>query len=487
MEERILFPALLVLASAPVLAQTDMSVFSTTGRAAATTFVTDYQAIGINPANLGWAGRWPKKKVFVGFAEASVSAYSQAFTRADLRASLLGNLTHLTYDQKMAAAKDIANTDFTLNFDAMSFGAAYRTDAFGGLGFQIRDRAQWYSTLNPLTSDLLFLGSTSSYFDHVVLANGDTLQNTGGFSQATIDQIIQGIRQNDPLTLSTLLEGTRISFNWYREYNMSYGRSIVHNDGLDLYAGIGVKYLAGIGIIDVSSGGNGKLTAFSALSPFFDLDYGSASLSTNAMTVNNGIFPKPVGNGYGLDLGLSAIIKEKWKVGASVTNIGSITWKGNVYTANDALLTDLSSSGIDTYNILDGIDQFVSEDGALQWQGETSRTTPLAANMRLGAGMLLGRFAELGIDLVLPLNDEPGSYNKPVLGFGGDLRPVQWLQLSAGVITGGDYDTKMPVGITFNVAQGTWEFGLASRDAVTFFSDHAPSVSICEGFLRFRF
>jgi len=474
-------------ASAPALAQTDMSVFSTTGRGAAMTFVTDYQAIGINPANLGWAGRWPKKKVFVGFAEASVSAYSEAFTRADLRASVLGNLTHLTYDEKIDAAKEIANTDFTLNVDAMSFGAAYRTDAFGGLGFQIKDHAQWNSNFNSVTSDLLFRGSTSSYFDQVVLANGDTIPNTGGFSQATIDQIIQGIREDDPLTLSTLLEGTRISFNWYREYNMSYGRSIIHNDGLDLYAGVGVKYLAGIGIIDVSSGGNGKLTAFSALSPFFDLDYGTASLSTNAVTVNNGIFPKPVGNGYGLDFGLSAIIKDKWKVGASVTNLGSITWKGNVYSANDALLTDLSSSGIDTYNVLDGIDQFVSEDGALKWEGESKRTVPLAANMRLGAGMLLGHIAELGVDVVLPLNDEPGCYNKAVIGVGGDLRPLTWLQLSAGVVTGGDADTKLPVGITFDVANGTWEFGVASRDALVFFTQNSPTVSACLGFLRFRF
>ncbi|MEO8733891.1 MAG: DUF5723 family protein [Flavobacteriales bacterium] len=478
---------LLVFASAPVLAQTDMSVFSTTGRAAATTFVTDYQAIGINPANLGWDGRWPKKKVFIGFAEASVSAYSQAFTRSDLRASFLGNLAQLTYDQKVAAAKDIANTDFTLNVDAMSFGAAYRTDAFGGLGFQIRDRAQWNSNLNLLTSDLLFLGSTSNYFDQVILANGDTLQNTGGFSQATIDQIVKGIQEDHPLTLSTLLEGTQISMSWYREYNMSYGRSIIHNDNLELYAGIGLKYLAGIGIIDVRSDGSGRLTAYSALSPFFNLDYGSASLTTNAITVNNGLFPSPVGSGFGMDLGLSAIIKQKWKLGASVTNIGSITWKGNVYQANDALLTDLSSTGIDTYNILNGIDQFVSEDGVLQWQGESKRTVPLAANMRLGAGMLLGQIAELGVDVIVPLNDEPGSYNKPVLGIGGDLRPVKWLQLSAGVISGGDYDTKIPVGITFDVAQGTWEFGVASRDAITFFSENAPTVSLCVGFLRFRF
>jgi hypothetical protein len=170
-----------------------------------------------------------------------------------------------------------------------------------------------------------------------------------------------------------------------------------------------------------------------------------------------------------------------------VTNIGSITWKGNVYTANDALLTDLSSTGLDSYNVLDGIDQFVSKDGVVQWQGEKSRTVALPTNMRLGAGLLLGEIAEVGVDAVVPLNDEPGGYDKAVIGIGGDLRPLKWLQLSAGVVTGGDYDTKLPVGITFDVAHGTWEFGVASRDAITFFTQDRPTISLCMGFLRFRF
>ena len=76
MGNRYLLHGLALIAATPMMAQTEMSVFSSTGRADATTFVTDYQAIGINPANLGWAGRYPKKKVFIGLAESSFSAYS---------------------------------------------------------------------------------------------------------------------------------------------------------------------------------------------------------------------------------------------------------------------------------------------------------------------------------------------------------------------------------------------------------------------------
>jgi hypothetical protein len=470
----------------PLMAQTDLSVFSTTGRAAATTFVTDYQAIGINPANLGWAGRWPKKKLSIGLAEASFSAYSEALKREDLHASVLGRFNDLNQEQKTAAAKDFANAGVTVNVDIMSFGAAFRTDAFGGLGFQVRDRAQWNSVFGPLASDLLFMGSSSSYFDQLVLSSGDTIPNAIGLSQATVDQIVEGIRNGEPLTLSTLFKGTHVSFTWYREYDLSYGRSIIHNDALEFYAGVGLKYLSGIGILDLSTDASGTYTAFSALSPFFDVDYGKATLSTNA-TARNSFLPRAVGHGFGLELGLSAIIAQKWKVGASVTNIGSIKWEGNVYSANDAFVTSLISDGLDSYDVLDGIDDIVSENNTDSWQSEGSRSVALPTNVRLGAGLVLGDLAEVGADVVLPMNDEPGNYNKAVLGIGGDLRPVKWLQLSAGVVTGGDYDTKLPVGITFDVGQGTWEFGVASRDAITYFTENNPTVSLCVGFLRFRF
>jgi len=478
--------AFAVIGAFNVRAQTDLSVFSTTGRAAATTFVTDYQAIGINPANLGLAGRWPGKKVFLGLAECSVSAYSEALTRDDLRESVLGKAGKFTHAQKLEAVKTVADKGFTLDADIMSIGAAFRTDAFGGIGVQVRDRARWSSTLGPLASDLLFLGSTSSYFDRVVLANGDTIPNLGNFSQATIDQIVQGIRDENLLTLSTLLKGTQITFNWYREYNVSYGRRIFKSEDVELFAGIGLKYLSGYGIIDISADGDGTLTAFSALSPLFDVDYGSVAGATNMVPGNNGGLPQAVGKGSGMDLGLSALIAEKWKFGAAIVNMGSINWKGNAFSANDGYLEDLASSGLDSYNLIDGINDFASQNSVLEWKGERSRKVPLPSNLRVGTGVLLGDVAELGADVVVPMNDQPGNFDRAIVGIGGDIRPVKWFQFSAGLMTGGGFRTRLPVGIAFNVANGTYEVGIASRDVITFFASHDPTISLCFGFLRFR-
>lgn len=476
----------LVACTGVIHAQTEMSVFTTTGRAAATTFVTDYQALGINPANLGWKGRYESKHVAFGLLEGSYSIYSEALTRDDLRNRVINADVKFTEAEKVSAGRAFAEAGTTLNADVMLLGAAYANDTLGGFGFQVRDRAQWTSTFGPLMAQLLFEGYRSNYFDLLVLATGDTITNYANLSPDSLALIISGLA-TQPQPLGVVLNGSRISFTWYREFNVSYGRRLLHSDNVDLFGGIGLKYLLGIGIIDMRADNN-RFEGFSSLSPYFDINYGDAAQSNpSRVTARSTLLPEAVGKGFGVDLGLSAVINEKWKIGAAVTNIGSINWTGNVYTADDATLVELASNGLDNYNFFAGIDDFVTNSGLLEWQGSKERRVALPTNVRVGLGRVFGKFAEVGLDIVLPTNDEPGNYNKAVIGVGGDVRPVKWLQLSAGLVTGGDYDTKIPVGITFVAGNGTYEAGIASRDAVTFFADRKPTVSLSMGFLRFRF
>ena len=467
-------------------AQTEMSVFTTTGRAAATTFVTDYQAVGINPANLGWKWRFEDKHIAFGIAEGSYSIYSEALTRDDLRHRVINADADFTEEEKREAGRAFADAGATLNADVMLVGAAFHSDKLGGFGFQVRDHAQWTSKFGPTMSELLFEGYRSDYFDLLVLVTGDTISNFANLPEDSLALIASGLASN-PQLLATVLNGSNISFTWYREFNLSYGRRIAHSENVDLYGGVGLKYLLGIGIIDMSAKDN-TFNGFSSLSPYFDITYGDAALNNpSRVTVRNTLLPQAVGTGYGLDIGLNAVIKEKWKVGAAVTNIGSINWTGNVYTADNGALANLASNGLDNYNFFAGIDDFVTNGGLLTWEGTSSRRVALPTNARLGVGRTIGKIIEIGIDAVLPLNDEPGNYEKAVIGMGGDVRPLPWLQLSAGLVTGGNYDTKIPVGITFTTPTGTWEAGVASRDAVTFFTDRKPTVSLSMGFLRFRF
>ena len=100
--------------------------------------------------------------------------------------------------------------------------------------------------------------------------------------------------------------------------------------------------------------------------------------------------------------------------------------------------------------------------------------------------MKIGKILEVGTDIIMPMNDEASNYNKTIIGFGGDIKPVKWLKLQAGFMTGGNYDFQVPVGITLITKNGTYEAGIASRDALTFFLKDGPTLSMSMGFIRWR-
>src|SRR5690606_36106587 len=97
---------------------------------------------------------------------------------------------------------------------------------------------------------------------------------------------------------------------------------------LEIDLGIGLKYLKGIAIVD-SRSENGTASGFTAITPSLGIDPQSGERRANAPSIGGSILsPKPAGSGFGVDLGISAIIGKKWKLGAAVCNLGAITWTG---------------------------------------------------------------------------------------------------------------------------------------------------------------
>ena len=187
------------------------------------------------------------------------------------------------------------------------------------------------------------------------------------------------------------------------------------------------------------------------------------------------------------DLGLSFIIADKVKIGLAYTNIGSMTWNGNVYSINDTSIYDTESAGLQNYSIFQQLGDVTGDEGLFEWQGIEEKKVSLPSTFRLGASFKVKEKAELGVDVIVPTNEGVGNIQKAVIGLGGDLYPLPWLRLSAGFLTGGNYDSQIPVGITFVAGDGSWEAGFASRDAITFFSQNGPTLSLSLGFMRFRF
>lgn len=478
-------------------AQYEISSFTATGRGGATSFVTDYQACGINPANLGWDAEFEEKHFTMGMSEMTFSIHSDALSKDELRQEFKDiihnkSTADWTMDEKRQAAKDFTNSGVAINGNLGSFGFAYNSEVFGGIAFRINDNFSTYMQLNETTSSILFEGKFAPYFDSLTYVDPNTMDTTviANYHMQDADSIANVANgfASSPSLIGQILNGSQLRASWTREYNLSYGRKIFGKDDvIEIFGGVGVKYIQGFAMVDVRSE-NDQLTAFSSVTPFFNIDYGSASSQNPSSVTQTGLLPNSVGNGYGMDLGLDLLIKNKLKVAFAVTNLGSVTWKGNVYSMNDTLVIDTYSEGLNNYNVLQAFTKLSGDNGVFTWEGQKELKQKLNSNFRLGASYVIGEIAQIGFDIIAPMNhDNPASLQKPLYGVGGDIKPIPWLRLSAGFMKGGNYDFSIPLGLTVTTNSGTWEAGVASRDAITFFTQNGPTLSLSTGFMRFRF
>ncbi|MBN4072598.1 hypothetical protein JYT74_01030 [Crocinitomix catalasitica] len=479
------------------LAQNEFIAYPATGKGVASTFVTDYHCLGINPANLGWKS-YEDKKITTGSSEFGISMYSASLSKQDLRESIWGvirsgSLDSLSDAEKLQAAQGFAD-DFSFNFDYGMFGFAFQHEKFGGIAFSMRSRATWSSGLSDDMSKMLFQGAEFDYFDQYNYWNGvDTVQIPKDTILTPAEaQNILGGHASIPLRISDILGDTYLRLSMTREYHIGYGRQLLNVDSVfTLYAGVGAKYIEGIAMMDMGLNDDGSFELFSAFSPSFDLNYSPAAIASNPSAVAgdpSNFWRKNVGSGFGLDFGVNAELFNILHIAASVTNIGSMTWDGNVYTAGDSLVIDYYQDGLDDMNIANAVPEMLEESGLLQISGQEEYKMTLPGTLRFGASIELGKLAEIGAEMIAPFNDVPGSVNGFAWGLGGDVKLVGGkIILMLGLTGGGGYDYQLPMGVNFVLGEGSYEFGIASRDAVTFFTQNKPTISAAFGFARFRF
>ncbi len=234
------FPGLMNL-----FAQTDINSFNTAGRGYSTSVLTDYQCLGINPANLGWS--FDNHSISIGIADAGFTIYTNALNKNQVTSDLFNNSVHLTLPQKYQAAAEFTNTRLLMQAAVTELGVSYNNSVIGGIAFSVRDRVFWNTVFNANAAQFLFMGYHDPYFDSLVTQNGDTT----GYSKK-------------PKSASSIYQGTKLQFIWYREFNLGYGRKIIDNDIISLYGGIGLKYLVGYGAFQFLEE-NSNVDAFSSL------------------------------------------------------------------------------------------------------------------------------------------------------------------------------------------------------------------------------
>lgn len=488
MKKLLISAALCFSLPASLMAQQEFSSFTATGRAGvSTTMTTDYQSIGINPANLAFAGRFKEKSIAIGFLEVGSSIHSRALTRSQLAQSTFDfDQTDFDLKQKLEAAKQFADNPLAINLDAAVFGFSIQLPKVGAFGVTVRDRFQWYSRFSTQMSDIVFAGYNSQYFDTLLLANGSTVLNNPNLADSLRRQVTKGVSGN-PLELGTILNGAKVNFSWVREYNFSYANKILETDNLQLMAGVGFKYIQGFAGIDIRGEAGAANLGYATLSPAFGVSFGEAEKNNPNRLTGGGL--QSTGTGFGADFGVNLVYKEKLKLGLSVTNIGSMTWKYNLYDLQNSQVIDVTSNGFENYNIFTQAGEFTGDDGIFNWKAAASKTVALPTLIRAGASLMIGDKAEVGLDIVMPGNEEVGSFERSIVSAGGDLYALPWLRLSSGFTFGGNIEQRlnMPIGVTFVLGdQGSYEAGLASRDVLTYFLQDGPTLSVAFGFLRFR-
>ncbi len=481
-----------------VFSQTQGIAYTAVGKGVATTFLTDYQCLGINPSALGWGTGYEKKKWTAGSSEFAFGMYSDVLTSDKLKnfsssiwSAVKGDTSKsFDWNKQREAVADYAQAGVSVFADYNWGGIAFQGKIFGGIAFNVHENYQFYSKLNQKTTDAVINGRLASLFDSLTLnLNGINVKvaNTGSLSPDSMNAVVSGT-MSVPLNLSSLLNGSNIKMSWNRSFNLGYGRKVFGIENiLELYAGVGARLIKSMAMFELDAKAE-KINLYSSMSPIFRINYQDILTKGKSIFNYSGGIPPAVGSGYGVDLSASALLFGKIRLAMSFNNLGSVTYDRNVYTVKDTLVTSMQLNGLSDVNLTKSVNQLISKGGLLALEGTEKYKLANAALFRFGASFHHKKLFSFGMDLVAPFNkDNPGSIQNMVISFGGDVVIFKRIQLSAGFYGGGLYKNNIPLGINFIKKDGAYEFGIASRDILTFFKENTHNLSFAMGFARFRF
>lgn len=443
-------------------AQIDMGMPTATGKGGASTAILrNWDALGINPSNLGWYDNY---MLSVGAFNFGITAHSDAFQSKTLRQALINPNDTFNAADKIFYASTF-NTPNALNLQAhLNWGAfSLYFPKLGGLAFGLRDRTFSHVGLNKNAADLIFLGQNAPF-----------LQDSSSYTK----------------TLGELFDSTNISFLHYREFNIGYGRRIFHsgtedangNPAFQLYGGIGVKILWGFSSLDAQAE-NGVMSGNASFSTNYDINYSAINnftpQSTSLLFNANGI-------GMAFDAGASVILKSKWRFGASITDMGSISWKNNQLISSDTTMTppDTTNGGLNSWDVTTQSSFAFANNGLFNYGPGADFKTTLPSRLRLGAGFKLEKF-EAGLDVVIPLANKELNLSSPYMAIGCEYNFLGWVKLSTGFSGNQDMGWSVPVGLVVGIG-GVVEIGAATGDILTFL-DKSKDPYLSAAFFALRF
>jgi len=385
---------------------------------------TNWEAIGVNPSNLGWSSNndFTASLLNVGF-----SAQADQLTIPNIGKMTSGDTNLL---KQVAASPGGVNIYASIIWAAFSF----KVPVVGTFALSLDDKA--YGNISPSPG---FLNVSDFQTAYAGIASTVLTPQTAQAASKNVSVTKGADSALDLNNLFSSYNGSKVSFYEYRELSLSYGRemfklgkggdpddSVNNYNAFKFYGGVGIKYIMGIANL-IGEFNNGTITA----------DY--AAVPSNQ---EFSLFPSGApGQGYSVDLGVS-MAYQNWKFALSVTDLGSISWKGTHATLSDTavvnrILRDKLDSNSSNTNI----------SSAIQTSSE-SYTTQLPSKLRLGASYMLNIYFTFASDIIVPLNDAPGNLTDPYYSIATRITPVKMLTFDLGLATCKGYGLAIPFGFT---------------------------------------
>ncbi len=401
-------------------------------------------ALAVNPAYLGHSRKLPLDFRFLQFG---FNSHSDALNRYYVNRLTFsdGNIDEEQKDEIQAFTP--VNFDFDTRVSMEWLGMSYNNPTFGGLSVDLYEEVNGTLFLDRALTQLFLEGLDADW--------------------------LQG-QQDSIVSLPVSTRGSQMFYQHLRTLQMGYGRKLVAVDGLEIYGGMEVSRVWGIGYLDVAFQGT-VFEGVSAFSRFYDINYGDLSafgenLKTKVLS--------SAASGWSTSFGFSVNAFEGWNVGIALLDIGELNWDFRTSSAesNTVQIESNIEEGIESFDFELEADYLYDVFGFSPSDGFT---TTFDTRWRFN---ILGRLTDdlsVSADIVLPTKDKRYTSKQSMilaLNYAPSFYGIAGIYINAGALYHENYGWRMPFGLAgqlFNRSQ----ISISTNDLITLFQNKTNPLS----------
>jgi hypothetical protein len=439
----------------------------------------DYRSLGWNPGHLTFSPLLePNWKSAAGGIEIGARVSSSVLEREDVWDGIWSRTdgeTDAWDNNEWSDYVDLlSNERFAVNADVVSAAWAKKWNTWG-VAYSNTQHLQAEAFFSDETLGLLVQGGApqwTSWFDAFVTANGDTVPNTEDFSAEDLLGFIGGVNFDGDAVLSQILADTRLGFSWHRSHCVGLSKAWQLGT-VRLHTGASGRLLLGNGYFSIQNTEDG-LDAFGAFSNGFNV----ASIAALSGGIPNEFEQLrmwgPVGQGWAMDFGAVVEWENKAWASASLTDIGTMEWRGERYSLN-TLFSEWATPVTDPTNILDVVIGAMDPNTWFETAEYETRSVPHGIAFQLGGGLKFGRLLMLAAEASF---DNPELMGNPGTRFGATavVTPFRFLRADIGISKWGDETSRVPAGLMIKTGKKGFEWGIQASDVQALWTPSQPEV-----------